>query len=241
MFFRFVSKFVAFIVGCLIVFVVLVSAATVAIGFAGYVSVFFPQAHQVVYAVALIGALSFVNLYGIRESVWTNVAFTLIELAGLLIIILAGMLLNPGASIDFFETPATTTSSASAFVLIMSAAGFNSYYTAVYILVAISALDLVGWKELSLSDAPLATAAGKAFGDRNTLMLSIIALFATSNTILMMLVAGSRIIFCIAKDGAFPTKLARVYPTWRTLWAAVILLWLQQLRLLWLHLETSLQ
>lgn len=194
-----------------------------------------------VYAVALIGALSFVNLYGIRESVWTNVAFTLIELAGLLIIILAGMLLNPGASIDFFETPATTTSSASAFVLIMSAAGFNSYYTAVYILVAISGLDLVGWKELSLSDAPLATAAGKAFGDRNTLMLSIIALFATSNTILMMLVAGSRIIFCIAKDGAFPTKLARVYPTWRTLWAAVILLWLQQLRLLWLHLETSLQ
>jgi basic amino acid/polyamine antiporter, APA family len=63
------SNFVAFIVGCLIVFVALVSAATVAIGFAGYISVFFPQAPELLYALALIGVLSFVNFYGIRESV----------------------------------------------------------------------------------------------------------------------------------------------------------------------------
>ncbi len=55
------SNFIAFIVGCLIVFVALVSAATVAIGFAGYLSVFIPQMPQMVYAVALIGVLSLVN------------------------------------------------------------------------------------------------------------------------------------------------------------------------------------
>jgi basic amino acid/polyamine antiporter, APA family len=95
--------------------------------------------------------------------------------------------------------------------------------TVVYILVALSALDLVGWKELSLSDAPLATTAGKVFGDRGTIMLSIIALFATSNTVLMMLVAGSRIIFGIANDGAFPARLARIHPIQRTPWVAIII------------------
>jgi basic amino acid/polyamine antiporter, APA family len=54
-------------------------------------------------------------------------------------------------------------------------------------------------------------------------MLSIIALFATSNTVLMMLVAGSRIIFGIARDGAFPAKLADVHPNRRTLWVAVVI------------------
>jgi len=55
------SNFIAFIVGCLIVFVALVSAATVAIGFAGYLLVFFQQIPLMVYAVALIGILSLVN------------------------------------------------------------------------------------------------------------------------------------------------------------------------------------
>ncbi len=36
--------------------------------------------------------------------------------------------------------------------------------TAVYILVAFSAITLVRWEELSLSEAPLATAAERAFG-----------------------------------------------------------------------------
>ena len=44
------SNFVAFILGCLIVFVALVSAATVAIDFAGYISEFFPFVPRVFYA-----------------------------------------------------------------------------------------------------------------------------------------------------------------------------------------------
>jgi basic amino acid/polyamine antiporter, APA family len=247
------NNFIAFIVGCLIVFVAVFSAATVAIGFAGYLSVFFPQIHQIIYAVSLLGVLSFVNFLGIRESVWTNVVFTLIELAGLLVIITAGLVLSPGASFDFLETPATT--SEPALLLIVSAAGliFFAYFgfenianiaeetknpskvipralmisilitTIVYILVAISALDLVSWKELSQSDAPLASAAGKAFGTRGTFLLSVIALFATLNTVLMMLVAGSRIIFGIARDGAFPATLAQIHLSRKTPWKAVII------------------
>lgn len=246
------NNFVAFIVGCMIVFVAVFSAATVAIGFAGYLSVFFPQMPDMVYAVALIAVLSFVNFIGIRESVWMNVAITLAELAGLFVIIVAGLLLSPGVSIDFLETPPTMAEPI--LLLVLSAAGliFFAYFgfenianiadetknaskvipralllsilitAVVYFLVAISALDLVSWKELSASDSPLAAAAGKAFGERGTFMLSIIALLATLNTVLMMLVAGSRIIFGMAREGAFPAKLARIHAGQKTPWIAVI-------------------
>ena len=100
------SHFIALIVGCLIIFVAVVSAATVALGFSGYfTSVFFPQFHPVLVAIVLIAALSFVNFYGISESVWMNTAFTFIELAGLMIIILAGIWLGSPGNTNYFEMP----------------------------------------------------------------------------------------------------------------------------------------
>lgn len=76
--------------------------------------------------------------------------------------------------------------------------------TALYILVAISTSALVGWKVLSLSEAPLSLAAEKTFGWQGVTILSLIALFATANTTLMMLISSSRIIYGISKDRFFP-------------------------------------
>jgi APA family basic amino acid/polyamine antiporter len=194
-----------------------------------------------------------VNFLGIRESVWVNVVFTLAELTGLLAIIAAGLILSPSITIDFVETPPIASEPAILLILSAAGLIFFAYFgfenianiadetknaskvipkalltsilvtTVVYILVAISALDLVGWKALSESEAPLATAADKAFGNRGSFMLSVIALFATLNTVLMMLVAGSRMIFGIARDGAFPSRLARIHSSRRTPWMAVII------------------
>jgi basic amino acid/polyamine antiporter, APA family len=94
--------------------------------------------------------------------------------------------------------------------------------TAFYILVAISTSALVGWKGLSLSEAPLSLAAEKAFGGQGIIILSLIALFATSNTALMMLISGSRIIYGISKEESFPKTLAEVHKSRKTLWIAII-------------------
>jgi basic amino acid/polyamine antiporter, APA family len=94
--------------------------------------------------------------------------------------------------------------------------------TAVYILVALSAITLVGWEELSLSEAPLATAAERVFGKMGITVLSAIALFATSNTVLMMLISGSRIIYGMSKGNALPDILSRVHSLTKTPWIAVI-------------------
>lgn len=273
------NSFLAFIIGCLIVFVALVFAATVAVGFSGYVFSFlssYLDIPAIVYAVALVGFLSFANFYGITESMRMNVAFTLIELSGLVIIIVAGFAFASPAEINYLEIPEGNNRGGSSgdgnggsgaegivepllssplLIAVISAAGlvFFSYTgfenmaniaeetknpskvlpralllailitTITYIVVAISSLALTdGWSKLSASDAPLATAAESAFGMSGSFLLGAIALFATSNTVLMMMISGSRIIFGIAKDGSFPAFFGKVHERRRTPWVAVI-------------------
>ncbi|MGB8133931.1 MAG: APC family permease, partial [Nitrososphaeraceae archaeon] len=96
--------------------------------------------------------------------------------------------------------------------------------TVFYILVAISTSARVGWKELSLTEAPLSLAAERAFGGQGVIILSTIALFATSNTALMMLISGSRIIYGISKDQSFPKKLSAVNKSRKTPWIAIIII-----------------
>lgn len=247
----------AFIAGWLIIFVAIVSAAVVAIGFSGYFSSLFPQFNPLVSAVALVLILSVVNFIGIKKSVWMNTTFTFIELVGLAIIILAAMLFGSN-QIDYYEMPPAVAELPLSAGAIVSAAGliFFAYYgfenlvniseetknaskvipkaliisivvtTVVYILVALSAITLVGWEELSLSEAPLASAAEKAFGKIGVTVLSAIALFATSNTVLMMLISGSRIIFGMSKGNALPRTLSRIHPSTKTPWIAVIVMML---------------
>ena len=95
----------------------------------------------------------------------------------------------------------------------------------IYILVAISAISLVGWRDLYLSEAPLATAAEKASGPPGTFTLSIIALFATSNTVLMMLISGSRLIYGISKDrkSTLPSILSKIHSKRRTPWLSILI------------------
>jgi len=90
----------------------------------------------------------------------------------------------------------------------------------IYLLVAISSISLIGWKELSSSEAPLAMVAEKAFGYQGIVLLSFIALFATTNTVLMMLVSGSRIIFGMAKDSSIPNIFTMIHKYNRTPWVA---------------------
>lgn len=251
----FKNNFAAFVAGWLIIFVAVVSAAAVAIGFASYLVSFVPGIDPSAAAIALVVALSAVNFIGIRESVWTNTTFTLIEVAGLAIIIAAAVFFGSPAATDYYELPPSASASpALAAGAILGAAGliFFAYIgfenlanvaeetknarkvipkalllsiaitTAIYILVAVSAVALVGWQELASSGAPLATAAEKAFGRTGSLTLGAIALFATSNTVLMMLISGSRIVFGMAGGGALPGTLARIHPSTKTPWVAVI-------------------
>lgn len=250
------NNFLALFIGGLTIFVAITSAATVAIGFSGYMAILIPEFQAIFYAIGLVLVLSFLNYFGIRESIWVNTIFTLVEVSGLLIIIAVAFSMGSVTETNYFEMPSKAYSSQTAIfstILASIVLVFFAYYgfenisniseetknptktipkallfsvlitTTIYILVAVSVVGLVDWKELSNSNAPLALAASKALGSNGTIVLAILALFATTNTVLMMLISGSRIIFGIAKyDDAIPGILAEVHRSRKTPWLATI-------------------
>lgn len=233
----------AFVIGWLIIFSGAIGAATVALGFAGYFNALF-GAPQIPSALVLVVILSVIIFSGIKQSAWLAIIFTLIEALGLIIVIILGI---PSlGSIDYLEMPFGIVGIFRASALIFFAfIGFEEIVKLseeakdpektvpkalilaitvsiiLYVLVALSAVSVLGWQELSRSDAPFADIANAAFGRNAFFVLSVMALFATTNTVLLMLLAASRIIYGMA-GSAFPQVLGRVHSVTRTPWIAIL-------------------
>jgi len=244
------SNFLAFIIGWLTLFTSIIAAATVALGFGGYIAAIFDYP-IIISAILLIGILSFVNFFGIRESSWTNIVFTIIEAAGLALIIYIGFTFTTAEPINYFENPFGISGISLAFVLIFFAfIGFEdivniaeetknpkkvlpraiilsiSITAIIYILVSLSAIRVLSWQELGASLAPLADVAERALGSTGQLTMSLIALFATANTVLIILLAGSRILYGMAVQRSLPLLLGKVHFKTKTPWVAVLVIML---------------
>ena len=242
------SRLGAFVVGWIEIVADIVAASTVAIAFAGYFVGLF-GGHLVVVAIALIALLSIVNFWGIAESTKLNVVFSLIEVLGLLIVI--AVAIPYIGTVDLMEMPGGITGVLSASALIFFAfIGFEDIAniaeetrqpektaprallfsliatTAIYVLVGISAVSLVSYEQLAASNAPLALAISGALGSDAFTLMSVIALFATANTVLVLLIVGSRMMYGMSSDGSLPKMLSRIHKGRRTPWAAVLLIML---------------
>lgn len=246
----FKNNFFAFIIGWLTVITSMIMASTVALGFGGYFSEFL-SIPITISAVILIGILSIINFIGIRESSWTNTIFTVIEVVGLILIIIIGFTISEPEPVNYFESPTGFTGIVIAFVLVFFAfIGFEDMANVaeevrnpkktipraiilsvmiagiIYVLVSLAVVRVINWEDLSLSAAPLADVAEKGLGTQGHIILSGIALFAITNTVLITLVAGSRMIYGMAREKLFPDILAKVHSKTKTPWVAVIILML---------------
>ena len=233
----------AFIVGWLIILSGITGAATVALGFGGYFGSFF-NVSPIISGIALIIALSVILFYGIKETARFAIISTLIETAGLIIIVFIG--LPYLGKVDYFEMPRGFSGVFQASALVFFAyTGFESIVKLseetknpekiipagllisilisiiLYVLVAVSAVSVMGWEKLAESQAPFSDLAFFAFGSRASVLLTVIALFATANTVLMMLLGASRIIYGMADSSTLPDIFARVHPGRRTPWVAI--------------------
>jgi len=79
-------------------------------------------------------------------------------------------------------------------------------------------------EQLAASSAPLALAISQVFGQKAFMLMSIIALFATSNTVLVSLIVGSREVYGMSRDGSLPKILSHVHKSRRTPWVAALLI-----------------
>ncbi len=217
----------SFLVGWMIIFTESVAAATVALAFGGYFHGVVGNPITVV-AVVLILVLSLLNYVGIELSNKINIVFSLIEIGGLILIIFIGIPYL--GSVNYMESPYGIRGVLQGSALIFFAyIGFEDIanlaeesknpekdmpralllsilITAfLYLFVALAAVSVVDWSKLGISAAPLALIASKSLGTSAFGSLSVIALFATANTVLILLIVCSRTIYGMARDGRFPS------------------------------------
>jgi len=244
----FKSNFFAFLIGWLTSITSIITAATVSLGFGGYFAEFV-DVPIIISAIGLLVVLSIVNFIGIRESAWTNTIFTLIEAFGLILIIVIGFTFSNPEPVSYLESPSGFTGIVIAFVLIFFAfIGFEDMANIaeevkkpkktipraiilsvlisgiIYILVSLAVVRVVNWEELATSAAPMALVAERGLGSEAHILLSCIALFAITNTVLITIVAGSRMFYGMAREKVFPQILEKIHFKTKTPWIAVIVI-----------------
>ncbi|HEY5638592.1 MAG TPA: APC family permease [Dehalococcoidia bacterium] len=235
----------AFVVGWLIVIGNVVAASAVALAFGGYFGSLF-DADVTLVAIAALVIATLIAFYGIRETLWTSIVLTVVEAGGLILIIVIGV--PHFGDVDLLEANSGATGIFAGGALVMFAfIGFEQVATlaeetrepsrvvpramllaiaiscTLYLLVAIASISVLGWEALSATDAPLAEVAKEALGGSAFDVIAVIALFSTANTILLMLVAASRMMYGMASTEALPRFLAWVHPGVRTPARAIVI------------------
>ena len=234
----------ATIIGFLVMTTGIISSGAIVIGFVGYLQQVVSVSPTIA-TIGVIILLAAIAAWGIGESVMLAAVVTIVEIGGLLLIIGAGLMHGPdiaealpvvvtpagwsegaailsGAVLAFFafvgfedivnvaeeaKDPVRTLPRATIITLVVS--------SSLYFLVALVAVALVPLDSLGSSDAPLALVFETATG-RSTELISLIAIFAVLNGVMIQLIMSSRILYGIAREGWIPGLFARVNPVTHT-------------------------
>jgi len=238
------KPWLAFLAGWLILWAVVISSSAVALGFAGYLS-YLLGTPVVPVAVGLVLACSVVVFLGIGESTLLAGILTMVEVAGLVFIVAIGV--PHFGEVNIMEMPAGVLGTMGVASLVFFAyLGFEGMAnlsqemkhperdlpraillalgisTLLYILVALAAVSVVDWRALGSSDAPLALVAAEVLGSNAGLTLTLVALFSTANTVLLLLLGASRAMWAMSCAGALPMVFCAIGEERRTPWLAII-------------------
>lgn len=230
--------------GLLIIFTGIVSAATLSVGFVGYINEFVPLSRSfgVVIVVVLLGALA---CRGIAESMWILAVSTLIEVGGLLLVIVYGgdLLVEAPARLSEFMVPSSMGEvigvAAGAFLAFYAFIGFEDMVNVVeevknpgrdmprailivvmvsvlmYFLVTLIALLALPLDELQRSDAPLADVL-RSRSNMAAKWVAGISVLAILNGVLAQIIMTSRVLYGMASQKQVPAWFAHVNAYTRT-------------------------
>lgn len=238
------NEFVGFVTGYMMVAANVIGAAAVSIGFAAYLR-YFVDLDERAGALLLLAVLTLVVMTGVQRSVWLSVALAALQVGGLVLVTASGVphfgtrpLLEGasvsgvlgGAALVFFAfigfddivTLSEETKDAGRVIprALLTALGIS---TVLYVLVAVAAVSAVGASALADSPQPLALVMRDDWGGRSADIVAYIALASTTNTTLLVLTAGSRLLFGMARDGSLPSVIATVGRRSHAPWLAAII------------------
>ncbi len=238
----------AFIAGALVAVNAAASAATVSLAFGGYLQTFVAVPTGLA-ALGLLIACTIVNIAGIRQSTWLAMSLIAVEVGGLLLLIGGGFATAEPFSVIPESWGEVSGKSAGVFaaaaLLFFMFIGFEDVAnlseeaheprrdipralllavivtSVLYLLVALAVLAVAEPELLADSDSPL-TVAGNRVAPWLGQALAFTALFSTASTALISLVAVSRLLLAMARDGYLPKALGSVLPGRKTPWLAAL-------------------
>jgi APA family basic amino acid/polyamine antiporter len=213
----------------------IVAMSAVALGFGGYLSRL-TGINFILCALLLVVVLTIFNLLGLKQALWLDILMVFVAISGLVLVITFGI--PYVKSFDFYLETASGIGGifTSAALIFFAFLGFENIgnmseevrnpkktlplallfsvviSVVLYMLVAIIAVSVVPWSELAHSTAPLSDVMTALLGSKAGLLLAIMALAATGSTVLGLMIAGSRMLYGIAEEGAMPSiflKLSR--------------------------------
>jgi amino acid transporter len=201
----------------------IVAAAAIAISFSSYLNRLWEFPSWII-IIAIVGLMASFNIFGAKYSSQYNKFATIITLVGLAVVIVVGLpdigskdltqlndfgwngVLAGGALIFFsyvgFEDlvkMAEETKNPEKVMpkgLLLSGLAVN----VIYILIALSAISVLNWNKLAQADGPLAAVIETKLGTIGATGLAIVALFATSKTILSNILGSSRLLYDVSRD-----------------------------------------
>jgi amino acid transporter len=240
----FKSSALSLLVGLIVVSSAVVSAAAISLGTAGYLQAFVPLPADAVTLLVIV-IVFLIAVWGIVESVGLAAILTLLEIAGLALVIVFG--LSSGAenldSIADFVPPLETDAWYGVFsaglLAFFAFVGFEDMAnvaeevknprknmprgiiltlvitTIIYFMVVAVVIHAVPLDTLVTSSAPLALIFAGT-GSTISGMFSSIAIIATFNGALIQIIMASRVVYGLASQGNLPSALAYVNPLTRT-------------------------
>ncbi len=235
---------VSALVGLLIIMAGIVSAATILRGFTGYLQVFVavPDGAAILLLVLMLGGLA---AWGISESVRVAALITLVEIAGLLLIIwiaVPDLVTVRPALTDFAPLSGTAAWNGifiGGFLAFYAFIGFEDMVnvaeevkqpsnnlprailvalavsTLLYFLVALAVVVSVPIGGLADADAPLAYMYRYVTG-RDPVVITLIGMFAVINGALIQIIMASRVCYGMGRKRWLPAVFARVNRSTRT-------------------------
>lgn len=206
-------------------------------------------------AIGFLMVLSGLVVRGIRESMWVNVACTIVEAAGLLLVIAVGI--PYWGSVDLLQTPGFADGDVLIVLVFQGAVltffafiGFEDILNvaeecrdpqrtipvalvtamvvgaSIYVAVAVTSVSVVPWQELAAAPGPLTEVMRRAAPAIPVAVFAGITLFAVANTALVNYVTSSRMVYGMARQGLLPAALGRVGARTRTPGLAILVLFL---------------
>ena len=239
------------ITGLTIALAGLISAATIARGFTGYLAEL-TMLPEWIGLIGLITILGLIAIWGIGESVTIAVILTFVEIGGLLLILWIGL---PALSQLPERIPELIPPLELEILYAISLGGFLAFYaflgfedmvniaeevhapsqaypkaiilsliiaTVLYLSVSLVSVLVLPPEQLAITDAPFTTIYEHATGKEGTI-ITLIGIFAIINGALIQIIMASRMVYGISKRGWLPAVLSYVNSRTKTPVVATLL------------------